>query len=861
MSIFINARNVKFKGNVNISNSFVSGDMDFSHSKITGKINIKEINLGCAERGPNWDIVFDGSQSGAIELSDVNVRGSVTSIAAKINTKLTISSLYIKHDLQLDSTVVGDSLYAEDLTINGDAYFRNITVKHRLTFYPKLKKETKSQGSVEITEFEYVCIHGILDLGLAKVGYLDFYGVHVKKNFVITTGEFKEFNIKPGVKLARENNNEGKYQIIEYVHSEIGSFHAKYLTVDGDVDFSHAKIGLIEHSDSKSVFSDYRDEVPLGFHLTHSTIKGYINLFPVKWLYRLASTYEKVIIDNSQFGVEEIYVLSDDGNGYANTLFETIVYGEVNIRACDVNASVDLRKVTVLDTNEYRQRYFELQKGANLNYPLGRISLSDVTIRRNLHIKDSFLDDEELLPPEKSKYGYHNIRDVKFRTECSQLILDDVQCGGNVSLEGLTIRDETKKLKERIVATGLKCKGELSFLNVETFEKSGGGRKDRARIEPGKVLLDRMDVYKINFSREIFGLNYQNADVDFQNSKIGVFVKYFEKRSVEKRREKQSYTVLGMEVLEWNFRGYIRKGRFFGTNESFINEETGYVSKADDFSRVLENVKNFEPNSWRYVETYLKKIGMDDEASEVRVRMKKQQLKNATLRKDHNVVRYYFERLLNWPTNYGTKLAKPIYMFLLPLFLLSSLLFSNPQNVTPTFNALEAYGGYDEFYKDNNKDTVFGEDIPDFKIIPKEQVVLTYKTVCIDIEDKSEKKLHPICNGSKWGIVDGFQMALTYHIPMINYVIEPSWEARSEKMPEDYCLFKIPKVKAVDYPNGGESFIDIDLSVSAKETLCFKIDRYITPGNYTFFATLISWILLPLYIYALTNRLFNLNNI
>ena len=133
------------------------------------------------------------------------------------------------------------------------------------------------------------------------------------------------------------------------------------------------------------------------------------------------------------------------------------------------------------------------------------------------------------------------------------------------------------------------------------------------------------------------------------------------------------------------------------------------------------------------------------------------------------------------------------------------------------------------------------------------QQELNYSNICLGLEHKtalainpqdpnipqeeslsslaSKETLHPLCTGG-WNFFKAMSIAMTYHIPMIHFWLDSDWEARSRPSQNDYCLF----------PFNDQS----DCSI------------VITPFYYAFAVTLLSWIILPVYLFGITNRILNL---
>ena len=272
--------------------------------------------------------------------------------------------------------------------------------------------------------------------------------------------------------------------------------------------------------------------------------------------------------------------------------------------------------------------------------------------------------------------------------------------------------------------------------------------------------------------------------------------------------------------------------------------------EAEQYIQFLKKLKDNDLEVWNKLQQQIRDSGKSEVANLIYSEMRKQQIE--TNYRKENLAQYYWSHITGWMTHYGTDFYRPIIYFLMPLFILSSFMFKSPNNITPTYDAMEAFGGYDSFF--------IGDDTPDALTTPFRQLPigtpLTYETLCIKSKKEkwiarpfkpNENQLHPMCEG-KWGLIDGIELALTYHLPMLSYFVEPAWEARSEPLKGDDCMFRIPHLSV-------DSSTDDKRSMIEGKTCITSPFKYLTPGHYTFFASFVSWIIIPVYFYGFAARI------
>ena len=271
----------------------------------------------------------------------------------------------------------------------------------------------------------------------------------------------------------------------------------------------------------------------------------------------------------------------------------------------------------------------------------------------------------------------------------------------------------------------------------------------------------------------------------------------------------------------------------------------------EEAQRYINFLKQLEDNDlevWNKIQIQLRDSGKTEVADKISVEMRKTQIK-VNYDPQHSIF-FFWYHFTGWLTHYGTNFYRPIIYFLFPLFIVSSIIFSNPKNISPTFDAMEAHGGYADFFTDKNE----AEYAHNIRLLPQ-GTQLTYESVCMYSEKERWKNInlkkhfplpHPICEGV-WTLVDGIEMALTYHLPMLSYFVEPAWEARSEPIETDQCLLKIP---TLDFENLDSNHLPTFQGDCYKNTFTF-----LTPGHYTFFASFISWIIIPIYFYGFASRI------
>ena len=301
-----------------------------------------------------------------------------------------------------------------------------------------------------------------------------------------------------------------------------------------------------------------------------------------------------------------------------------------------------------------------------------------------------------------------------------------------------------------------------------------------------------------------------------------------------------------------------------------LNDQRSSKDEAKLYIDFLRKLENDDLEVWNKLQLQIRDTGKTEVADLIFIEMRKIQI---TKNYNKHVSLYYWFHFTGWLTNYGTDFYRPLIYFLLPLFLLSSIIFSQPQNISPTFSAVEALGGYDTFFVENTKEdtnnsvqqtdedhgasgeTSITGGYGEYRRLPH-RAELTYENLCMhsreerwtsqSVYEHYYPRPHLICEGD-WTLVDGIKLALTYHLPMLSYFVEPAWEARSEPILEDHCLFRLPEV-VTDMKN------DQVHNNLTGECLSSPL-TYLTPGHYTFFASFISWIIIPIYFYGFASRI------
>ena len=786
----------------------------------------------------------------------------------EIYGKFFLKSINIKNDCSIQGLTVHKSL---DL---GNAYIGN-----RLFFNPYLAGVKNHEFS-----FKYVIIKEDLILSQIKVGITRLFGVTIGRVLRVISGHFHALGIYPRLRINSTGSNH-QYLINNIESSEIKRVTIKNVEVISNVDFSQIKVG--SHACKELNNSKKQKKHPVSFVFSHSNIMGYL---------RISSNDALPLIERIICGQIRDYISESEREAphkddivlhhKDNKLipFKTEIQGDLNLSACHVDGSIDLRNTAVIP----------IDLPPNQEDPVfigGRIILRDCKIVTNINMQDRFFSDDKI-------QAKHLI------TRCTQLVMDDLECGGNIQLYGLVIDDERVYNpgyyfpydKARVMATGLNCKSEVNFFNpfISSVSPDAMTLSHHAQILPGDILIDGIEAHQLRILRKVFffrdtekNQRYQDKEghISLDYSRIKNLLVYFENEKNFYLNNKHSLSFLGMEVKIWSFLGNIPSHKHNKETHSskLTFENDHHQATAIDFSRLLSYGKYFETNTWYNVERYLRSIGQEDEADKVHVNMTKTRLEKFTLGKNKNVLRYYFEHIIHWPTGYGTQLTKPMYIFILPLFFVSACLFSNPQNVSPTFSALQTFDGYHGFYKSVQKDIFelqptgpnknnapsytihehdsspqsYKEDYQFHQLNDYKQVI-TYSTLCHEPEKSKYTKHethtidfplpHPLCEG-QWDWFDGIELAITHHIPMISYVVEPAWEARSEPMEHDYCLFSVPDL------NSAHKDPDGYVHITDKNCL-WKMDYYLTPGHYTFFTSLLSWIIIPVYLFSITSRFF-----
>ena len=283
------------------------------------------------------------------------------------------------------------------------------------------------------------------------------------------------------------------------------------------------------------------------------------------------------------------------------------------------------------------------------------------------------------------------------------------------------------------------------------------------------------------------------------------------------------------------------KYKLFTVKEIDEKKFTSFDRKAEPYIKFLNQLIDDDLEVWNRLQRQLRDSGKTEVADLIFIEMTK---KGIALNSNTHGIKFYWAHLIGWLTNYGTNFYRPLLFLLLPLFFISSFMFSDPRNISPTYDAVEAYGGYDIFFGEN-KDPEDPLSIYNHLTVGEP---LTYYTLCTSyFEHNGRHKLHtphPICEGS-WDILDGVELALTYHLPMFSYFIDPAWEARSEPLIEDSCLLSIPS--EMHYAPNKDFLVKFDWT-------CIDFFKELTPGRYTFFASFLSWVIIPVYFYGFASR-------
>lgn len=257
-------------------------------------------------------------------------------------------------------------------------------------------------------------------------------------------------------------------------------------------------------------------------------------------------------------------------------------------------------------------------------------------------------------------------------TRCARLSIEMLECGGDVDLSEIHVKQATAKggrdpWPADVCARGATVRGELSLVRSRDHDYRTSLNEDlskeriEARIE-GKLDLATSEIRHLKISGESFLGDHESAGISFERSTIQRFqvVSPFP----------HWVDTTNMNVARWD----VGQGK---------SEEE---RQADLITFLNTSVKpRFRRATYLAVERTLRNEGHDDRADEIYRLMHE-----TAIEKDWKEGKWrVWWRILGWTVSWGTRPWKPLVYGIVPLFVLSLLVFTPESHIVARTNYLE----------------------------------------------------------------------------------------------------------------------------------------------------------------------------
>jgi hypothetical protein len=171
---------------------------------------------------------------------------------------------------------------------------------------------------------------------------------------------------------------------------------------------------------------------------------------------------------------------------------------------------------------------------------------------------------------------------------------------------------------------------------------------------------------------------------------------------------------------------------------------------ADDYIRILERMRPLDRSVWVEVEADLRNQGRVSDANRIYRAMRRQG------RMQLNPWRRALDRLASLTLSYGTQPWRPLAFVMAPAFALLVVLVSEPRNVAPTPELIQALA------------------MPCREMLPAGE---QRGTGAAQVSVADCDSLNPVQLGYSWNLTDGMSVALRYAVPVIPLISHEDWRA------------------------------------------------------------------------------------
>ncbi|MEM9453609.1 MAG: hypothetical protein AAGF11_05490 [Myxococcota bacterium] len=594
--------------------------------------------------------------------------------------------------IQIGGTLYLDNTRAESVEIYGSEINGGISFQHAL-----IKQSIAISGYLEDSRFRPLRVGADLGLdpegpdkaGARPVG-LNLYGTLVEHNYII----FRGIDVCGTVRGDFINVGTGLF--IDSSGADIVNH------IDGDLELGGAHMQKILRIDqlevTGSVYARQIETQRLSFAVGHWRDHGTSteqagSRFPVKIGGSLSLVGAKFTGEVCMAGVD--VGASGDGDGSAATsldLHGAQIGGTLMFYVPSGDDRLRRQDGTFASTRGLSSRF---DRGIKLSGTIvnGDIVLSHVDVRDGaINLRDSEINRDITLTR----------HDEQEPATAGALVLDGVECLGSIDLTGLEL-ERSDADSGRILGRNLAVRKQLSLAKEGT-----------SAIVPGEVDLSfsKLGVLEIS-CHQSGGINLGRTSIDMLTVQV------------HEQDYPRPISLLHADIRWWQFR----------------HGETTSSDNADDYIQLLAGDEHKQIDTWWSVENGLQSRGMEHEADQIHKQMRRwlrsQRARSARQHRGFargiSTAKLWRQAVWDWLTDSQTNPARLIVVVIV-WFMVSSMIFSLPENMGPTEEALAA-----------TVDTVGDDENP---------------------ED--------------WGLFSGVAVALRHHFPVASFTAVDDWEPRTD---------------------------------------------------------------------------------